>query len=332
MAQKKRPLQALAWMILVIFAGFWGLNLAFPRLPSPDEPLLLYSNQNRDDLRDLMIQAIDRAGESIEIAVYALSDIDVIRRINHKAEEGLKVQIIVDADASSDVKRKLHPNTHIIYRSAIGLMHLKILIVDQEQVFMGSANFTTESLRAHGNIVVGFWNAQLAKDLHTAILKKPKRRMSYGGTQLHCLPDDDRALRELITLINEAKERVCVAMYTWTHPALTAAMQRAAERGVKVEVIMDAGSSTGTSRTAFSQLSEVGLAPRIQSHWGLLHYKMAWIDGETLVLGSANWTRSAFTRNSDALIVLRELPDRQAKTAEKIWKAIRRESRSAQNS
>ena len=57
----------------------------------------------------------------------------------------------------------------------------------------------------------------------------------------------------------------------------------------------------------------------------LLHHKWALIDKETLIVGSANWTTAAFTKNQDCFLVL-PLKEKEQKFMKNLWKVIQLES------
>ncbi len=109
-------------------------------------------------------------------------------------------------------------------------------------------------------------------------------------------------------------------MYTWTHPALTEAVIRAHQRGLQVEVVLDRGQAQGVGQKTVEQLIEGGIEPCITSGLGLVHHKFAWIDGEYLINGSANWTKAAFTRNRDCFLILHQLTEQQNAKMEALWK------------
>jgi cardiolipin synthase len=82
------------------------------------------------------------------------------------------------------------------------------------------------------------------------------------------------------------------------------ALQEASRRGVSVQVLFDPGQDL--NQAAMLQLRSAGVACRFYRTSGeLLHAKTAVIDGEVLVIGSANWTASGFRHNHELDAVLR---------------------------
>ena len=58
----------------------------------------------------------------------------------------------------------------------------------------------------------------------------------------------------------------------------------------------------------------------------LLHHKWAIFDDELLVIGSANWTKAAFSKNHDFLLFLSSLGEKQINYLTELWEVIKAES------
>jgi cardiolipin synthase len=299
-------------------------------IPSSNEPIQLYSTVCRDDLRKVYLDAINSANESIYLIMYSLSDEKIIHALNRKAAEG--VQIIVAHDPTT--LQFGYESLRSIKRIPIemnGLMHQKILIVDGKRVWIGSANFTTESLKLHDNLVAGVASPEFSQ---TILSENAPHAFIIGGQRFEFwnLPQDRRTgLTRLIGLIEGAEQSVCVAMYTWTHPELTEAVIRAHERGVSVEVILDRGQARGVGRNTTKRLLESGVSVWLSSGQKLLHHKCLWIDEKILVNGSANWTKAAFSKNKDCFFILYDLSEEQQKKMRAMWSRTRMLSRMLPN-
>jgi hypothetical protein len=118
-------------------------------------------------------------------------------------------------------------------------------------------------------------------------------------------------LRELAS----AKRSVSVALYLCsvdeeTEPVL-AALGELRRRGVAVEVTLDsggrdddAGDGVGRNEAAFARLKALDVSVAFDD--GVLtHDKLTVIDGKTVLVGSSNWTKAAFTRNREANALIR---------------------------
>jgi phosphatidylserine/phosphatidylglycerophosphate/cardiolipin synthase-like enzyme len=81
------------------------------------------------------------------------------------------------------------------------------------------------------------------------------------------------------------------------------------KRGVRVEVILERGESTDrTSQRNFltgKMLAREGVEVTFDPPTITTHTKLLVIDGETVILGSTNWTYSALTRNHEVSVLIR---------------------------
>jgi cardiolipin synthase len=320
---KKKRLPAIYRILftccLLLFLFYLSEDQALEEI-KPGEAPLLYSNVCHDNLEKLFVEAIYSAQHSILLFIYSLSDSSLIDALNAQAKKGISVKVIHDMTTPPTGFQKLCTFIDNEGIKPSGLMHRKILIVDSEKVWIGSANMTTESLKLHDNLVIGVMNPLLAKVIASqksfASFNSGGQPMEYWG-----LPEEGReGLKRLIQLIDSAQKTVRVAMFTWTHSALTEAIIRAHRRGIDVEVVLDRGQAQGVCQQCVKTLQAGGVEPKLSSGLGLLHHKFAWIDEEVLVNGSANWTQAAFTRNSDCFLILHQLTELQNAKMKTLWK------------
>ncbi|MGM0440341.1 MAG: phospholipase D-like domain-containing protein [Chlamydiota bacterium] len=304
--------------LLIIIAA--AIFISQPRLPKPEEPPRFYATQNRDDLRILFKTALSQAANTINLQSYSLSDPKIMHRLNQKSEEDCQIKVSIDKKQAAHLYKALNKKIKIYAPRTKGLMHRKIAIIDDMQVWIGSANLTTESLRIHDNLVMGMVSPQLAEVI--AADTPGKHSITVGGQQLEywSLPDDGQALSRVLQLINNAKKSVKIAMFTWTSQPITQAIIDAHHRGVRIHALIDNNSSKGASKKTVTLLKENGIPIYRSQGLGLLHHKFAYIDDKTLVNGSANWTKAAFEKNRECFLVIDQLTPKQKKFMDKLWK------------
>lgn len=306
------------------------------KIPGVSSPIELYSNQTKDDLGQLYQQAISNAQSSLFLVIYALTDDSIINALQKKCEAGVPVHIVCDAKASRGISKRL-PGAVIIKRLGDGLMHQKILIIDNHQIWLGSANLTPSSLNIHGNLVMGLDHPALANALVDRIksmddengvtpLLHQETTAGNQNIELWMLPDDPDAVKKMIELFRAAKKSIQVAMFTWTRTDFTQELIAAKKRGVKVEVVLDRYAGKGTSAKIANMLKEGGIPVRLSTGQGLLHHKFAYIDKNIVVNGSANWTKAAFENNDDCFVVIHSLTDTQRDKMEQLYAVIKKQS------
>lgn len=333
---------ALAWyrkksthrniLLVVLALGFgWIFFLSItPVLPHPEAPIQFYSNQTRQDIKLLFCSAIRQAKTSVDIHMYGITDPDLISVLAEKGRQGTCISIEYDKKASSiSLLKSLPPSIHVEPSSSKALMHRKILIIDQEIVFLGSANLTPTSLRHHDNLVIGLYCPSLAAYLNAPSSPFFPFTLQERQAELWLLPDDKRcqALRQLIYTLDSAQQSIQIAMFTLTHPLIGEALLSAHHRGVKVEIAVDYYTARGASQKCLKTLSDAGIPILLSRGQELLHHKWALIDERCLIMGSANWTKAAFQKNKDFLLFLPELSSAHISFVKKLWRTIFLESK-----
>lgn len=323
---------------LIVMGFFWVTDThKETRHLDSGEPPELFANQMRDDLRTIFADAIGRAQESVNVIIYSLTDDVIIKALNQKAAEGVPVRVVCDAKASPYIDKKLKPPIQVMRRFGDGLMHLKILTIDNNEVWIGSANLSSESLRMHGNLVAAVASpplAEMIKDKLDGMTEYgragavPHRDFTLGGQQVEMwfLPDNTHATQKIKELVKGAKKTIRVAMFTWTREDMAKAMIDAKKRGIDVRVAMDRSSTQGASKKIADMLQKGGVPVFMNKGAALLHHKFMYIDGATLVNGSANWTKAAFTQNDDCFMILNGMTDKQTSYMDALWDEIEKES------
>lgn len=312
-------------------------------LPSKDNPLIFYSNQSRQDIKLLFCSALKKAESSLHMSVYGITDKEIIHLIKDRSLKGVQTVVTYDKHASSSLASKLPPTLTSYVGGSSGLMHRKILILDKSVVLLGSANLTTTSLKFHDNLVVGILSPDLAHYL-ISLQKPPERKrkrktkiptkeksfpFTVGKTHgfLYLLPEHAQECKNaLLTAIQEAKKTIQIAMFTFTHPEITEALILAKKRGVSVEAVIDYYTARGASHKILLRMQQENIPLRVSKGQQLLHHKWALIDGKTLLMGSANWTKAAFEKNEDFILWFPELSAKDQTFMHSLWKKIHTEA------
>ncbi|MBA3958685.1 MAG: hypothetical protein H0X51_09890 [Parachlamydiaceae bacterium] len=325
---------SMLYMIVLLLQSY---TISIPQ-PQVGKDTEFYANQSQDDLTQVFTTAIRQANRSVLLIVYSLTDRAVINALQQKSEEGIPVQVICDAKATSSyLESKLGSKVQFHRRYQKGIMHQKLLVVDGEKIWIGSANMTSESLRMHGNLVNSFYSQELAQavqDNADHMVEEtnktiPGHRVFKIGNQtveFSFLPQDRDAIHRLKSLIASAQKSIRIAMFTWTRYDLAHAIVDASKRGVSVEVVLDAQSGKGASAPIAQFLLSRHIPVRFSKGNALLHHKFLYIDQSLLVNGSTNWTKAAFTKNEDCFIILHDLNEQQQQKMDRLWQAIVRDS------
>lgn len=330
----KKTIISLLTALIISFFAWTTHSVSTARLPDPGIPSELYASENNDDLRQVYRSAINSAEHSIYLLVYTLTDETIIQALKDKAAQGVKVEVIVDAKASPHAAQKLGSQIKTLRRLGEGLMHFKILVVDQKLSLVGSSNMTAESLQKHSNLVMGMHSPDLANYLITKaqslteterLAKLAHETFSIGGQQVSFwfLPDDAKeGATKIKELIRSAKKTIRVAMFTFTRQDFAHEIIRAAKQGINVQVVIDNASGKGSSAKIVQLLKSHHIDVHLSKGPGLLHHKFMVIDRQTLVNGSANWTKAAFGTNDDCFMIIENLTNEQKEQLDSEWDVL----------
>lgn len=128
---------------------------------------------------------------------------------------------------------------------------------------------------------------------------------SFASGEVLVLPDKG-VEEKLISLIDSAKTRIWIEIYTWTDKNLLDAVLRAVKRGVDVRVVLEwnvYGTPT-INRNVFDALknAEIPVVYADNHRYTFTHAKF-WIIDQEYFVSTGNWTISFFTKNRDAIFV-----------------------------
>jgi len=109
----------------------------------------------------------------------------------------------------------------------------------------------------------------------------------------------------IVAAVGQARKSLHIEAYIFTsHPILQAVIA-ARTRGVEVAVILDAGAAEEQYSVLRSLLAD-RVPTWIDAAYHIAHNKIMIIDGETVITGSFNFTRSAEQDNAENLLVIRD--------------------------
>ncbi|MCF6202016.1 MAG: phospholipase D-like domain-containing protein [Hydrogenimonas sp.] len=153
-------------------------------------------------------------------------------------------------------------------------------------------------------------------------------------TRLYTLPKEAKpALKELLHKIDTAKYKIDAAIYSFTHKKIAKRLANAAKRGVKIRIIFDKESNLRNRKSQIGYLSKYrnidcyllsGKKRRRGDGYGLMHMKLMIIDNRHVVLGSANWTYSAFGLNHEVIAFIKSYE--KAKKLERAFERMAKEA------
>ena len=125
-----------------------------------------YSPEERLDLIDAAL--IATAGNSIDLASYALTDPVVIDALNSAERRGVVIRVVLDPRERHDFVKLGELSDNVRIKRGGPYMHLKSYVIDGQLLRTGSANFSTSGENAQDNdlIVIRDAGAAAKFDVH----------------------------------------------------------------------------------------------------------------------------------------------------------------------
>lgn len=140
MTKTRRLLPAAILLVLLVASPIWAAEIQVcfsPPLPGGCDPLAT------------VVQAIDGAQKTVFVQMYALTSRQIVSALVNAKRRGVNVRAIVDRsqfrEDRSDtyaVSRLASGGVPVLVDTVPGLMHNKIMIVDDATVITGSFNYT----------------------------------------------------------------------------------------------------------------------------------------------------------------------------------------------
>jgi phosphatidylserine/phosphatidylglycerophosphate/cardiolipin synthase-like enzyme len=312
--KKFLPLFCFFWFLCLAFYIFFSLTIDLPK--NQDEYSFFFKESGKD-LKYLISSCLNKATKSIFISSFGITDKDIVRILESKASF-LPIKIAFDPKETNLLP--IGKNVELFPYAKQGLMHRKMVAIDNELLLFGSTNISSLALKVHKNLIVCI----RSKELYEAIMKNQvhkKKNLSF-----YPLPQSkELALQALFEKLDSAKERIYLCIYTFTHKEIGEALIRAKNREVDVRVYIDRGMASGTCKKLMLYLRENNVTVFTHLGSGLLHHKCALID-DAFTFGSLNWTKAAFSKNDEYLLFLDTLSRAEQKQITTFYSYVEKSS------
>ncbi len=138
--------------------------------------------------------------------------------------------------------------------------------------------------------------------------------------ECHFFPNKNNEIF-VVNIIRTCKATLDIAIFTLTNDKITAAIDEAFKRGVRVRVIADDECSKMFGSDCMRLASfGIDLKTDNNSHFHM-HHKFAVLDNSVVVTGSFNWTAQAVKFNQENILFYenKEIANQYTQEFEKLW-------------
>ncbi|AAP05199.1 phospholipase D-like domain-containing protein [Chlamydia caviae] len=323
----KSKLKILLTIGSLLFFGLLTKSQApdtFQTFTASQEPVI-YSKQCGDDTLKVLCDAIDSAQTSIFLRIYRLSAPEIFTSLANQARAKRNVAIHYEKIAKI---KEFPKNRHVtlVEHPAEGrkLMHQKALAIDDKHAWLGSANYTHTSFLQDSNLIIGLKSKELCRYIKD---ESCGQCVIHGqNAQYFSLPGDQgKALSAVLRTLRTAQKTIRLAMFALTYPPVFRELNEAKKRGVDVKILIDKDFKK-LSIKQIQALKDSNLSLHTKTTRYRLHHKFAVVDQKILIAGSVNWSEAGFCINSEDMLILDNLTDKQLKKLDKIWKDLEKQS------
>ena len=282
---------------------------------------------------------IDKAMNSLDIAVYNHSDAMITSAINDAYERGVRVRYITCESTATMALGSLNNNIPVLERpEGMGIMHNKFIIIDVDiadssWVLSGSTNWTSEQIFNDPNHIIMVQDQSVAKAYELEFNEmwgsdgdEPDATNSKFGNdksnntphnfivngsefEVYFSPSDNTTLN-ISNALKSADEEINFALLVFTNNQLGNTIVEKQNEGVNVSGIIE---QINTQGSEYEYLLDQGV--NVMSHQGFgdsFHHKYCIVDhtntdSDPLVItGSHNWSGVAETNNDENTMIIHD--------------------------
>lgn len=270
-----------------------------------------------------IVQAIDAARLSIEVAAYSLSLNSVRNALLNAHDRGVTVRVVMESGNMdrSDPRIMIEAGIPIVGDESDGLMHNKFIVIDRSEVWLGSMNFTDSGAYEDNNNLIRIRSSGMARNFtkefeemflegsfgSDTIPETPEPIVTIDGTEIQVLfSPDDGVLNALASLLTGAERSIHFLAFSFTSNELGEIVRLKAADGLTVAGIMDEEQIASNQGTEFDPFRQAELDVLIDGIDGQMHHKVFIVDASIVVMGSYNFSRSAEERNDENVLIIRD--------------------------
>lgn len=264
-----------------------------------------------DDGRDPVLHEIDRARCTIDITTYLISDDTTIDALRRAEDRGVRVRLIHEAAPFGggvglvEIAEGLE-DAGVEVRTGpdrFRFVHAKYLVIDDRVAIVTNQNLTYsafESNREFGIVTTNRRDVATLAALFDADWNDTAPPVASG----RLIVSPQNARQRLLALIGGAETSIDLYAEVIRDDEIIDALSTAAQRGVRVRVIVNAPEDE-LDATVGDVLASNGVELRVAGRL-YIHAKAMVIDDRAVVIGSTNPTATSLDRNREVSLLVED--------------------------
>jgi phosphatidylserine/phosphatidylglycerophosphate/cardiolipin synthase-like enzyme len=284
----------------------------------PTSPMARFYHGGPDES---LAAAIDQARACVDVAIYDLNLWSIRDALVKAHRRGVTVRVVTESDNmdEQEIQDLKDVGIAILGDRHEGLMHDKFVVIDRNEVWTGSMNYTTGGGYLDNNNLERIRSSRLAEaytrefeqmfvDDHFGNEKltstaNPNITVNGSLIEVYFSPEDG-TLEHILNAVSQAHESIYFLAYSFTSDALSRALIEKAKAGVTVQGVFDKDQYRSNSGTEYDNLRKAGVEVYLDANPQLMHHKVIIIDQQVVITGSYNFSNNAEYNNDENTLII----------------------------
>jgi phosphatidylserine/phosphatidylglycerophosphate/cardiolipin synthase-like enzyme len=281
---------------------------------------------------------MDTAQKTLDVVVYEFNWEPLAEAMIRAAERGVRVRLVTDTDTVTEEKDLIaslqKAGVKIVDDQRNAIMHDKFVIIDGAQLWTGSMNFTINDAYKNDNNFMFITSSRLAQN-YTAKFEQmftdkefgetlfaPNPSVTVSGTEIETYFSPDAGVAAAILEELQAAQRsIYFLAFSFTRADFSDVLIAKDKAGLTVQGVFETRQIGAGADAAWNALTQAKVDVRQDGNPRTMHHKVFIIDGQTVVMGSYNFSKNAEENNDENILIIHNAEIAQAYLAEwqRVW-------------
>jgi phosphatidylserine/phosphatidylglycerophosphate/cardiolipin synthase-like enzyme len=270
-----------------------------------------------DNCKEKIISLIDDSKNSIECALYSITDDDVAQAFILKSKD-IDIKLVTDLTNTNRSTSKvglLKANGVLVITNSEKdkYMHNKYCVFDKNILLIGSANFTFNSLEESNNDILVIPDTNLAKEYSKKINSYFTDNFSKNyflkkkiikNTEINFCPNDN-CFESVVKYLRASKESIYCMLYSYTLNDFTYELKRlkALHPNLDIKIIIEED-ICNYPYCEYTSLLKDDIEIIFDKNKKNMHHKFCVFDNSVVMTGSMNMSLNGISNNEESLIFI----------------------------
>ena len=274
-----------------------------------------------DNCENAVLEFLDSAEKSIHCALYELDYESINEKIMELDEQGLDVKIIVDNNYIDDFYEFTEEtNLSYVKTDGWGQMHNKFCIIDNERIFTGSMNPSTNGITKNNNNLLIINSEMLSANYENEFEEMWDGTFKKGDPTLneqiilnqdtdneilvvnYFCPEDNCA-EHIKEIISQAQKSIHFMTFSFTHDEISNSILLKTLEGVEVKGIVESRHVSSYSEYQVMEY-QTNVTVYKDANSNNMHHKVFIIDESIVITGSMNPSANGDESNDENVLIM----------------------------